>query len=138
MIFLKLKGEENIQEVLNEYHIVRTSWLYSKKYGKNFYKTILEKAKKGETLKITNKQKGCPTKTDSLTNFIISTLIINDNEFGVYHFTDDIKMTWYNFAEKILEDNDLNNTTNIVKDNNYCSFVKRPTNSILYTYRLEP
>ncbi len=45
----KLKGEQYIQEILNEYIIIRTSWLYSN-YGHNFYKSILEKARKGEIL----------------------------------------------------------------------------------------
>src|SRR5690606_37549958 len=33
----KLLGEQYVQEILQNYFIVRTSWLYSKKYGKNFY-----------------------------------------------------------------------------------------------------
>ena len=36
----KLLGEEYIKQILNKYYIIRTSWLFSKKYGKNFYRTI--------------------------------------------------------------------------------------------------
>lgn len=46
----KLKGEQHIQEILEQYYIVRTSWLYNKNYGKNFYRTILEKTKKEKPL----------------------------------------------------------------------------------------
>src|SRR5690606_6719445 len=56
----KLKGEELIQAGLKHYFIVRTSWLYNKNYGHNFYRTILSKAKEGEDLKITEDQRGCP------------------------------------------------------------------------------
>ena len=55
----KLLGEQIIQQSMERYFIIRTSWLYSKKYGKNFYKTILEKAKKGIKLTVTDSQKGC-------------------------------------------------------------------------------
>src|SRR5690606_29497731 len=42
----KLKGEQLIAQTLDAYFIVRTSWLYHKQYGKNFYRTILEKDRK--------------------------------------------------------------------------------------------
>ena len=52
----KLLGEQHIQDILEKYFIIRTSWLYSKKYGNNFYKTILEKAKAEKELFITDEQ----------------------------------------------------------------------------------
>ena len=36
----KLLGEQYIQYILDNYFTIRTSWLYSKKYGNNFYKFI--------------------------------------------------------------------------------------------------
>src|SRR5690606_7463550 len=62
----KLKGEEFIRELLPEHYILRTSWLYSKKYGHNLYRTVLDKAKAGQELRITDQQLGCPTNTDTL------------------------------------------------------------------------
>ena len=103
---------------MEEYYIVRTSWLYHKKYGKNFYRVILEKAYKGEELRITDAQFGCPTNAVNLAN-------------GTYHFTDGIAMSWYGFALNILDENGLKNTTTIVKDNNYRSFTNRPKFSVL-------
>lgn len=41
----KLKGEEYIQKILQEFFIIRTSWLYSD-YGHNFYKTVRKKLRK--------------------------------------------------------------------------------------------
>ncbi|WP_298485363.1 dTDP-4-dehydrorhamnose reductase [uncultured Maribacter sp.] len=128
----KLEGEKYIQKILKEYFIIRTSWLYSKKNGKNFYKTILEKAKKGEDLNITDSQIGCPTDTNNLTNYIISLIIRNNQKFGIKHFTDNQVLTWYDFAKKILIDNNLEDRVSLKKVKNYCTFAKRPINSVLY------
>lgn len=125
----KLKGEEYIQEIMDVYFIVRTSWLYSE-FGNNFYKTILKKAK--ETLYVTDEQTGCPTDANNLAKFIVNNLILDEKPaYGIYHFTDDIPMTWYDFAKEILKKNKLDTTSRVVKDNNYRSFVKRPKYSVL-------
>ncbi|MCM5663983.1 dTDP-4-dehydrorhamnose reductase [Galbibacter mesophilus] len=126
----KLEGEEKIKSVLKEYFIVRTSWLYSKEFGKNFYKTILERAKRGEELRITDAQKGSPTDTVSLVNFILTKFVDSELNFGVYHFSDSEAMSWYGFAKKILEDNGLD-STKVVKYNNYKTLAERPTYSVL-------
>ena len=68
----KLKGEQYIQEFLKSYFIVRTSWLYSKKHGHNFYKTILEKTKTKAELSVATDQIGCPTDTVNLSRFLIN------------------------------------------------------------------
>ena len=72
----KLLGEQYIQKSLCNYFIIRTSWLYSKKYGKNFYKSILDKAKVEKELLITDEQIGCPTNTVNLAQFIHQLIII--------------------------------------------------------------
>ncbi|MCF8714893.1 dTDP-4-dehydrorhamnose reductase [Joostella atrarenae] len=125
----KLQGELYVKESLLKYYIVRTSWLYSKNFGKNFYKTILEKARKGERLYITDNQEGCPTNTETLSNFIIY-LILMDKRYGIYHFSDKERMTWYGFARKILKDNSFN-SIEVIKDNSYKTVAKRPKYSIL-------
>lgn len=127
----KLKGEEYIQKILINHYIIRTSWLYSKKHGHNFYRTILKKALAGEDLYITDAQKGCPTNTETLARFILEEIILGKRPFGVYHFTDGVPMTWYEFARHILEENGLTGKVNLVLDSNYRTFAKRPKNSVL-------
>ncbi len=126
----KLKGEQHIQEILKEFLIIRTSWLYSE-YGKNFYKTILRKAKAGEDLVVTDQQKGCPTNANNLAEFIMNLLVYKKFERGIQHFTDSAVMTWFEFAEKILNDNNLGDTVKLVKDKNYRTFARRPECSVL-------
>ena len=128
----KLLGEKYIQEIMNNYFIIRTSWLYSKKYGNNFYRTILSKAKIEKQLYITSKQIGCPTNTVNLSKFIINDLIIKSHLlFGLYHYRDEQIMTWYDFAEQILKENKLSHKVKLVKAKNYHTFATRPKNSIL-------
>ncbi|WP_238987214.1 dTDP-4-dehydrorhamnose reductase [Confluentibacter flavum] len=127
----KLLGEHHIQDILNNYFIVRSSWLYSKKYGKNFYRTILELANTKKELAITTEQIGCPTNTESLARAIIDLMVNKSIEYGVKHVSDDKVMTWYDFAKEILSENKLNNKTKLVKTSNYVTFAKRPKNSIL-------
>tara|TARA_R110001632_G_scaffold132368_3_gene246822 strand:- start:3329 stop:4129 length:801 start_codon:yes stop_codon:yes gene_type:complete len=127
----KWEGEKYIQEILDKYFIVRTSWLYHKIYGNNFYKTILKKAKKGEVLRITDEQIGSPTNAANLAKFLLKHILTENQEYGIYHFTDGQVMSWYGFAQNILKENDLNNTTIIVKDNNYHSFAIRPKFTVL-------
>lgn len=132
----KLKGERHIQKLLNRFYIVRTSWLYSKKYGNNFYRTILEKAKKGETLKVTDAQTGCPTNTVTLSRFLLEELIKKEPPFGIYHFTDGRVMTWYDFAEKIIEETDsIRLVVNLQRKKKHNGVIARPKNSILLTNR---
>jgi len=126
----KLLGEKYLQEILNKYFIIRTSWLYSE-FGENFYKTILEKAKTQKTLHITNQQLGSPTDANNLAKHILELIISSNKNYGIYHFTDGEAMTWYDFATKIILDNNLNSITKVVIDNNYSSFARRPKFSVL-------
>ncbi len=127
----KLMGEKIVQEILEEYYIVRTSWLYSKNFGKNFYRTILEKAMKGEVLRVTKEQKGCPTSTKSFSKFLVERIILENAKFGIHHFCDGEVMTWFEFAKKILQENNLYNKVSLEVSSTQNTNAKRPKYSVL-------
>ncbi|NAY91658.1 dTDP-4-dehydrorhamnose reductase [Muricauda sp. JGD-17] len=127
----KLKGEEYIRTLLPNHYIVRTSWLYSKKYGHNFYRTVVNKARAGEELRITDMQIGTPTETDNLSRFLLNEILMGNKPFGTYHFSDGNAMSWYDFAKKILQENKLADTAKLILDRNYHTFARRPKNSVL-------
>lgn len=102
----KRLGEEAILERLMSFYIVRTSWLYSKKHGNNFYKTILKKATNGDPLSVVNDQYGCPTSTVELSDFLMA-LIQEEPAAGIYHFAGKKTHSWYSFAEEILIENQI-------------------------------
>ena len=120
----KLAGERHIQEILRHYFIVRTSWLYSE-HGKNFYTIILEKAKKGEDLFVTDEQRGCPTNANNLAEYILDLISSDAEEFGLHHFTDERPMTWFEFASVILKENNLEKRVRLVRDRNYRTFCRQ-------------
>ena len=119
-----------IQESMERYFIVRTSWLYSE-FGRNFYTTILAKAKAGQELYVTDRQRGCPTNAADLASFLISLVLKNYSEFGIYHYTGGQAMTWFEFAKKIVTEHQLEAEVKLATDDNYRSFAARPINSVL-------
>ncbi|AXO80777.1 dTDP-4-dehydrorhamnose reductase [Olleya aquimaris] len=102
----KLKGEKEIQSILNEYYIVRTSWLYSE-FKNNFVKTMLNLATRKTELSIINDQIGTPTNANDLSDVIAKIIRSDKNKFGLYHYSNLGETTWYEFAQKIF---DLTNT----------------------------
>ena len=126
----KLAGENYIHEGLEKYFIIRTSWLYSE-FGKNFYKSILSKAKTGDDLKIIDNETGYPTDANNLANYILGLIKSESTSYGVHHFTDGEAMTWYDFAKKILKENNLHEKVRVEKAKNYRTFAKRPKNSVI-------
>ena len=127
----KLMGEHHVQELLKKYFIIRTSWLYSKKYGHNFYRTIVNKAKTEKSLFVSGTETGCPTNTVNLSNFVFDLIIKHTESYGIKHFSDSKAMTWYDFAELILSENDYSDKINLVRAKKYLTFAARPKNSVL-------
>ena len=100
----KALGEINIEEVAGnhklKYMIIRTAWLYSE-YGNNFVKTILRKLAEGEVVNVVNDQYGSPTYARDLADFIVNSVIGNEFESGIYHYTNEGSCSWYDFTVAI-------------------------------------
>lgn len=126
----KLLGEQHIAANLDRYFIIRTSWLYDRE-GENFYTAIAGKAGKGEEIRVTDQQLGCPTHVDTVGRFIFKLITSGSVDYGIYHVTDEVPMTWYDFAKKIIEELGLEGKARLVRDKNYRSFTPRPANSVL-------
>ena len=133
----KLLGEQYTQEILEQYFVIRTSWLYSKEFGHNFYKTILRKAQTENVLSITDSKTGCPSNTINLSKFIYKLIITQSKDFGIKHFCDTKAMTWFDFALQILKENGLENKIKLVKAKKYHTFARRPKNSSLSNPKFE-
>lgn len=127
----KLMGENYIQNLMDNYYIIRTSWLFSKKYGNNFYRFIVNQAKEGNKLSITTDQKGSPTDTEDLASYIFNKIIIAQAKYGIYHFTSGKEMTWFEFAIEILKENNLYKSDIISPTKNYKTLASRPKYSVL-------
>ena len=94
---------------MEKYFIVRTSWLYGPG-GNNFVETIVRLASEREELRIVYDQVGSPTYTGDLADAIFALLAISANPqsleprpYGIYHFADDGRCSWYEFTQEIVE-----------------------------------
>lgn len=126
----KLLGEQYIQETLKQHFIIRTSWIYSN-FGKNFLKTVVENINNKIQLKIIDTQKGSPTSTYNLANFIFFLINNNVKSYGVYHFTDNDTVSWFEFAKAIVSSLDVTKGNLIVSTSESTSKTKRPKYSVL-------
>jgi dTDP-4-dehydrorhamnose reductase len=125
----KLMGEKNALENTDAI-IIRTSWVYSS-YGKNFVKTMLKLMKEKNELNVVNDQFGSPTYTADLAELIMK--IITDQKWksGIYHFSNDGIISWYDFAVAIKELSGGNCRINPVAASQYPARAKRPLYSVL-------
>ncbi|WP_088339987.1 dTDP-4-dehydrorhamnose reductase [Robiginitalea sediminis] len=127
----KWEGEQEVQRQADRYLIVRTSWLYSRKYGPNFYLTIAGKAARGEPISVTDQQTGCPTLADHLSAYLWQVVEGDPPPSGIVHYTDGEAMTWYDFASRILSEIGKLEPGRLLRADNYRSFARRPRHSIL-------
>ncbi len=123
----KVIAEKAIQDTLQKFYLIRTSWLFGK-YGKNFVSTMLDLADEKERLAVVNDQHGCPTWSRTLAEFILY-LIEFEKPFGIYHLSNLGPTTWYGFAKEILK----NKPVEVVPVNSeaFLQKAKRPKNSVL-------
>ncbi len=95
----KWEGEQFVEQACSRYLILRTSWLYGRA-GKNFVKTILNKATQEEELRVVNDQVGCPTYARDFAVAIAA--IIKTEAFGLYHVAGQGTCSWFEFAEEAI------------------------------------
>jgi dTDP-4-dehydrorhamnose reductase len=132
----KLKGEQHIQNTIGYHFIFRTSWLYSE-YGHNFYKTILNKAAENATLNITTAQKGTPTNANHLAELLVQIIKEENENYGLYHYSNAGETTWHGFAKEILRVSNKCDEVILNEDNSYKTIAERPENSVLDKTKLK-
>lgn len=96
----KLAGEKEAMENDPLAVIIRTSWVYSY-HGNNFVKTMMRLMKDRKGISVVNDQKGSPTWAADLALFIVH--IIGQSQWhpGIYNYSNDGEITWYDFAMEI-------------------------------------
>lgn len=126
----KLEGEHEIKEILNNFFIIRTSWLYSE-YGTNFMKTMLRLGKERMELNIVSDQIGTPTYAKDLAEVILKIITDNNKNYGVYHYSNEGEISWHDFAEQIFEYSGYNTKLNKIPSIEYPTPARRPQYSVL-------
>tara|TARA_R110000868_G_scaffold384673_1_gene652215 strand:+ start:1762 stop:2625 length:864 start_codon:yes stop_codon:yes gene_type:complete len=126
----KLKGEQYILEILKEYFIIRTSWVYSE-YGNNFVKTMLRLGKERNEISVVNDQFGSPTYAKDLAILILKIIDLKTEDYGIYHYSNEGAISWYDFAKKIFEVNKIDIKISPIPTNEYPTPAKRPAYSVM-------
>ena len=95
----KLVGELNVQKLCERSMIIRTAWLYST-FGNNFVKTMIRLGKEKPELGVIFDQIGTPTYARDLAR-VIMTAINKGIVPGIYHFSNEGVISWYDFTMAI-------------------------------------
>ncbi|MBO6565576.1 MAG: dTDP-4-dehydrorhamnose reductase [Pseudomonadales bacterium] len=82
--------------------IIRTAWVYSE-HGGNFVKTMLRLMAERDELGVVSDQRGSPTYARGLAEAIWRIVVEDRFSPGIYHWTDEGDITWYEFALGIQE-----------------------------------
>jgi dTDP-4-dehydrorhamnose reductase len=95
----KLAGELAAQQACSRTMIIRTAWLYST-FGNNFVKTMIRLGKEKPELGVIFDQIGTPTYARDLA-VAIMTAINKGVSDGLYHFSNEGVISWYDFTKAI-------------------------------------
>ncbi|HQK99446.1 MAG TPA: dTDP-4-dehydrorhamnose reductase [Smithellaceae bacterium] len=125
----KLAGEKYLQEIADDWLIIRTAWLYGLK-GRNFVSAILEKAATTGALTVVDDQIGSPTCTRDLA---AATELLHDKKGrGIFHVTNRGYCSWFEFAKRILKEANLEHVSlAAIKTSELKRSAPRPAYSVL-------
>jgi dTDP-4-dehydrorhamnose reductase len=126
----KLKGEIACLKNDPNSIVIRTSWLYSS-FGKNFVKTMIDLMKKYNSVKVVNDQIGSPTYAYDLVKVILKLIVNYKNESGLFHYSNEGEISWFEFAKSIKEIYNLNCEIIGVSSKEFKTLAKRPQYSLL-------
>ncbi len=126
----KREGEQEIESILPQHYIIRTSWLYSQ-FGANFMKTMLRLGVERPSLGVVSDQQGTPTNAVDLAKAIMQIILSGKKAYGIYHYSNEGETSWYGFAKKIFEINGVSIEVNPIPASAYPTPAKRPKYSVL-------
>lgn len=135
----KLMGEKYVTSMLSDAYIIRTAWVYSQ-FGKNFAKSILNLARQREELGVVADQFGSPTYAADLAGAIVHIIrSISEgkkDEPGIYHYSNEGAITWFDFAFFIKEHFGLPCRIKPIRTSEYKTAAVRPKFSVLDKARI--
>lgn len=132
----KLEGEAALCKVTSRCFIVRTAWMFGI-HGSNFVATMLRRFKEQSEVRVIADQRGSPTFSRDLAEFVLHLVRNNADQYGIYHYTNEGMTTWFDFATAIyinaVERKLVKHRVAIVPTTTeqYPTRARRPRNSVL-------
>lgn len=136
----KYAGEIFTRNYSPRHYIIRVASLYGKAgasgKGGNFVEWVIEKAERGEELRIVDDQFMSPTYTKDVAITLKEFLKLKP-EFGVYHMVNEGFCSWYEFTKAIFEILGWDVQIKPIKSNELNRLARRPRFSALENKKLE-
>lgn len=126
----KLAGEIACIKQNRDSIIIRTSWVYSK-FGHNFVKTMQRLMQERDEINVVNDQIGSPTYAADLAVAMIKIIESPQWISGIYNFSNEGEISWYEFALAIKELGKYRCNINGIPSSSYPTPAKRPEFSLL-------
>lgn len=127
----KLEGERQaLQHYPDGTLIIRTSWVYSE-FGNNFVRTMIRLMKERPSINVVSDQVGSPTYAADLAAAILHILTAPSFVPGLYHYSNEGRISWYEFALAIRELIGSTCEVNPISTAQYPTPAKRPRFSLL-------
>lgn len=126
----KLAGEQACLRENPNAIVVRTSWVYSR-FGNNFVKTMSRLMQERDSLTIVNDQIGSPTYAADLAQAILTIITHPHWQAGIYHFSNEGEISWYEFALAIQEIGGFDCVLGGIPSSDYPTPAQRPHYSLL-------
>lgn len=130
----KLEGERQVHLNAGDWVVLRAAWVYGMA-GRNFFKAILAKALRGETLKVVSDQFGAPTWAATLAAQVAK--LIGSEAHGLYHASAEGHATWYQAAVEFFRLMEVEAEIQPCSTAEFPTTARRPANSILENLRLK-
>ena len=126
----KLLGEQLVMKNNPRAIIIRTAWVYSF-FGNNFVKTMMRLMKEKESINVVEDQVGSPTYAADLAQVIMHIITQDAKAGGIYHYSNDGRISWYEFALAIKDLTGSRCKVNPIPSAQYPTPAKRPHYSLL-------
>ena len=108
--------------------IVRTGWLYGAG-GRNFVRAILDRAERGEDLRVVDDQRGRPTWAQNVAEVVLD--LAERGTAGIWHVADGGDATWLEFAREAVRLRGLEVRVEGVSTRTWGAAAPRPRYSVL-------
>lgn len=131
----KLLGERLIQQNTDKFYIFRTSWLFGM-HGKNFVKTMIEKASQANEITVVNDEIGKPTYSRDLARGVVDFIDNFYGKTGIYHLINEGATSWFELAKRIFQKANVDVQLTPISSEQLNRTAKRPKNSVLINTKL--
>lgn len=132
----KLQGERAAMQNNPASIIIRTSWVYSS-FGKNFVKTMIRLMADKESISVVNDQTGSPTYAADLAAAVMQIVSGKIHTPGIYHYSNEGVITWYDFAVEIKKYTGSGCIVNGIPTSAYPTPAKRSAYSAMDTSKIK-